>query len=158
MSAAIKTNASLSPDSVLEGGCHCQSIRFRITVQSDQLSILDCNCSICTMKGYLHLIVPQNQFQLLKGSHSTDGTIGTYTFGTHTAKHHFCRQCGITPFYRARSHPDDYDVNLRCLDDYYAVVEKISVIPFDGKDWDKAASTLRARLSSASVVPAPRPQ
>ena len=155
MSGTIRTNASQSPDSVLEGGCHCQSIRFRLTVQSDQLIILDCNCSICTKKGYLHLIVPQSQFQLLKGSHGTDGTIGTYTFGTHTAKHHFCTQCGITSYYRPRSHPDGYSVNARCLDDYYAVFDKMTVIPFDGKNWEVAASTLRARMSSASVSPAP---
>ena len=159
MSGSIKTSASHSPDSVLEGGCHCQSIRFRITVQSDQLSILDCNCSICTKKGYLHLIVPPHQFQLLSGStQSTDATIGTYTFGTHTAKHHYCTTCGITPFYRARSHPDDYDVNVRCLDDYYAVVDKMTVTPFDGKNWETANSSLRARLSSASVMPAPPSQ
>ena len=155
MSGSIKTGASPSPDSVLEGGCHCQSIRFRITVQSDQLNILDCNCSICTKKGYLHLILPQQQFQLLKGATTTDGAIGTYTFGTHTARHHYCRTCGITPYYRARSHPEDYDVNVRCLDDYYAVVDKMIVTPFDGRDWEKAASNLKKRLSAASVMPAP---
>ena len=156
MSGVNHSSVSHSPDSVLEGGCHCQSIRFRITVQSDQLSILDCNCTICTKKGYLHLIVPQGHFQLLRPAQFSDAAIGTYTFGTHTAKHHFCTVCGITPYYRARSHPDDYDVNVRCLDDYYAVVDKMTVTPFDGREnWEKAASTLRQRLSSASVMPAP---
>jgi hypothetical protein len=93
------------------GGCHCGAVRYRVLVE--KLEVIDCNCSICQKKGFIHLIVPADRFTLLQGQ---DELI-TYTFNTGTAKHHFCRNCGIHSFYCPRSHPDGYDVNVRCLDD-----------------------------------------
>src|SRR4029079_2536325 len=89
------------------GGCHCGAVRFRVT--TDLSGILDCNCSICAKKGFLHLIVEPSQFELL-----TDvKALSTYTFGTGTAKHLFCSTCGMHPYYIPRSHPDKIDVNVR---------------------------------------------
>lgn len=111
-----------------EGGCHCGAVRFR--VQVDKREEIACNCSICHKKGFLHLIVPQQQFTLLQG----EDFLTTYTFNTGTAKHLFCRICGIHSFYRPRSHPDSFDVNLRCLEG--AVLSEFTVVPFDGANWE----------------------
>src|SRR5215471_15569886 len=94
-----------------EGGCHCGRVRFRIT--ADLAHIVECNCSICTKKGFLHLIVPPEHFELLRGKDE----LTTYEFNTLTAKHTFCRHCGIHAFYVPRSDPDKFSVNVRCLDD-----------------------------------------
>ncbi|WP_103669142.1 GFA family protein [Pseudanabaena sp. BC1403] len=110
------------------GGCHCGAIRFRVKVRTYEA--IDCNCSICQKKGILHLIVPPEDFELLKG----EDNLSTYTFNTGIAKHHFCKTCGIHPFYRPRSHPNDYDVNVRCLDD--AAIEQFTITHFDGKHWE----------------------
>jgi hypothetical protein len=112
-----------------EGGCHCGSIRFQVMV--DRHLVQDCNCSICRKKGFLHLIVPAEQFTLLKGSDA----LSTYTFNTHIAQHHFCRICGIHPFYRPRSHPHGIDVNVRCLDG--DTLHKFHIEPFDGVNWEE---------------------
>ena len=48
-----------------EGGCHCGRIRFRVT--ADLSGVTYCNCSMCTKKGFLHLIVPPQQFELVSG-------------------------------------------------------------------------------------------
>ena len=93
-----------------QGGCHCGAVRFSVVVDTDEA--MDCNCSICLKKGFLHLIVPPEQFTL----HSGSDMLHLYTFNTHTAKHTFCRICGIHPFYQPRSHPQYIDVNVRCLD------------------------------------------
>ena len=93
-----------------EGGCHCGRVRFRVT--ADLTSISECNCSVCAKKGFLHLIVPPEQFELLSGQDD----LTTYQFNTRTAKHTFCRHCGIHSFYVPRSDPDKIDVNVRCLD------------------------------------------
>ena len=77
------------------------------------LRVTDCNCSICTKKGILHLIVPPERFELISGKDD----LTTYQFNTRTAKHTFCKHCGIHPFYVPRSDPDKIDVNARCLDD-----------------------------------------
>jgi hypothetical protein len=107
------------------GGCHCGRVRFEVRAPS-VLIVLECGCSICAKSGYLHLIVPRSQFQLLTGAES----LTTYTFNTGTAKHLFCSVCGIKSFYVPRSHPDGYSVNARCLD--ATTIEGISIEPFDG--------------------------
>src|SRR5689334_1915901 len=94
------------------GGCHCRKVQFRIQV--DELVAYECNCSICTKKGFLHLIVPKERFELLEGQ----GEVATYRFNTGVARHLFCRTCGIASYYVPRSHPDGFSVNLRCLDGY----------------------------------------
>jgi hypothetical protein len=89
------------------------------------------------MKGYLHLIVPPEDFELVSGEDS----ISTYTFNTGVAKHHFCRVCGVHPFYRPRSHPGQYDVNVRCLDE--DAMSRFLVVPFDGRHWEENVATIR---------------
>lgn len=113
-----------------EGGCHCGRVRFRIQVDLAETPIGECNCSICTKKGILHLIVPPEQFELVSGAES----LTTYRFNTNTARHTFCRYCGMHPFYTPRSHPDHVDVNARCLDG----VEVTALRPrrVDGRDWE----------------------
>jgi hypothetical protein len=114
----------------LEGGCHCGAVRFRITAALT--GVIDCNCSVCTKKGFLHLIIPPEQFTLLSG----EDALATYRFNTGTAKHQFCRHCGIHPFYIPRSDPDKIDVNVRCLDGID--VERLDIAPFDGRNWEDA--------------------
>jgi hypothetical protein len=97
--------------------------------------------AICHKKGIIHLIVPLNRFKLLQG----EDCLSTYTFNTGTAKHHFCRICGIHSFYRPRSHPEGYDVNVRCLDGN--AIEQFNITPFDGAHWEQDIDRLRDRYS-----------
>lgn len=119
-----------------EGGCHCGAVRFRVVVDTHKAD--DCNCSICTKKGFLHLIVPPERFTLLQG----DDVLTTYTFNTGVAQHTFCRICGIHAFYRPRSHPDFFDVNVRCLDGN--VLSRFEIVPFDGANWEQNIHKLRS--------------
>lgn len=119
----------MSNPAIYEGGCHCGAVRFRVKVDKHQATI--CNCSICTKKGFIHLIVPASDFSLLQGEEA----LTTYTFNTGTAKHTFCQTCGIHSFYRPRSHPEGYSVNIRCLDSN--VIDQFEVIRFDGRNWEK---------------------
>lgn len=107
------------------GGCHCGLVRFLVTAELSDVAY--CNCSICAMKGILHLIVSPEKFQLIQGEEN----LSTYEFNTKVAKHRFCKVCGIHPFYIPRSDPDKIDVNARCLDDF----EMLDIVPkqFDGK-------------------------
>jgi hypothetical protein len=114
-----------------EGGCHCGAVRFR--VRGDLATAESCNCSMCTMKGFIHLILPHERFQLLAGG---DDDITVYRFNTGLAKHQFCRHCGVHPFYVPRSDPDKIDVNARCLDGVDPAA--LSPIPFDGRNWEQA--------------------
>ncbi|MDJ0726604.1 MAG: GFA family protein [Prochloraceae cyanobacterium] len=118
-----------------EGGCHCGKIRFKAIVERQVAT--DCNCSICRKKGFLHLIVPEEKFTLLKGAEF----LTTYTFNTGVAKHTFCRICGIHPFYRPRSHPEAIDVNLRCLDG--DILSDFEIEFFDGINWEENVDRIR---------------
>lgn len=112
------------------GGCHCGLVRFEVIAPA-VLSLSECNCSICSRAGHQHLIVPAERFKLLCGSE----VLVSYTFNTHTAKHLFCRVCGIKSFYVPRSHPDGFSVNARCLDP--GTVEGITMRHTDGRHWEK---------------------
>jgi hypothetical protein len=101
-------------------------------VRGDLAAATLCNCSVCTKKGFIHLIVPAADFGLVSGRED----LATYEFNTKTAKHHFCRTCGVHPFYVPRSDPDKIDVNVRCLDDVN--LDALSFPTFDGRNWERA--------------------
>jgi hypothetical protein len=118
------------------GGCHCGAVKFEVRTPAE-IELIDCNCSMCSKTGYLHLIVPKSDFKLVKGKTK----LTTYTFNTGVAKHLFCSTCGIKSFYVPRSHPDGYSVNFRCLDDQEAFAS-VMTTEFDGRAWEKNAGSL----------------
>jgi len=126
-----------------EGSCHCERVRFRVTAALDQ--VVRCNCSICSKKGFLHLIVAPAQFELLAGA----GELTVYTFNTGVAKHQFCRHCGIHPFYVPRSDPDKIDVNVRCLEG--VDVDALKIGAFDGANWEQAIGSASWKDRDAAV-------
>lgn len=115
---------------ILKGGCHCGQVRFEVSSDAD-VKADECNCSICRMSGYLHLLVAKSDFKLLQGNDS----LQTYRFNSGIAQHYFCRECGIKSFYVPRSHPDGISVNVHCLD--RDGIASITVTPFDGTNWEK---------------------
>ncbi|HEX6767204.1 MAG TPA: GFA family protein [Polyangiaceae bacterium] len=123
-------------EKVYEGGCHCGRVRFRATL--DLNDVVECNCSICTKKGFLHAIIAPEKFELASGADE----LTTYTFNTKTARHTFCKHCGIHAFYVPRSHPDKIDVNVRCLDGVELVLVRPK--PFDGKNWEQTVASQRS--------------
>jgi len=114
----------------MQGGCHCGRVRFKVTADLDRVTY--CNCSMCSKKGFLHLIVPPQQFELVSGKDN----LTTYEFNTGTAKHTFCKTCGIHAFYVPRSDPDKIDVNVRCIDGID--IAALSIKTFDGQHWEAA--------------------
>ena len=119
----------------IEGGCHCRAVRFEAAV-AEPVAVLDCNCSICSMTGFRHLIVAHDDFRLLQGEEA----LSRYRFGTLAAEHLFCRICGIKSFYQPRSHPGAYSVNFRCLDPGHGL--EPAVRQFDGRNWEQARAAL----------------
>jgi len=119
---------------IYRGSCHCGAVQYEVEAP-EVIECHECNCSICSKSGYLHLIVPESKFRLLRGEVS----VTTYTFGSGQAKHKFCKICGMKSFYIPRSNPDGYDVNVRCLEPQPA---EIKIEPFDGKNWELHAHEL----------------
>ncbi|MEE8538732.1 MAG: GFA family protein, partial [Woeseiaceae bacterium] len=112
-----------------KGGCHCGRIRFEVEALGD-LEVNECNCSICRLTGFLHLIVRKDDFRLVSGQDD----LSTYQFNTGVARHFFCAVCGVKSFYIPRSNPDGYSVNARCLDP--GTVTSMTIETFDGRNWE----------------------
>ncbi|CZF86650.1 GFA family protein [Grimontia marina] len=95
------------------GSCHCGSVTFEFE-EHEIKSGLRCNCSICQKKGALMsaFTVPPEAMNIK----AAEGVLATYSFGSGTAKHHFCNRCGIYPFHQTLRKPGHYRVNLGCLD------------------------------------------
>jgi len=116
-------------------GCHCGAVRFEARLP-ETVKAQACNCSICAMTGFVHVIVPEQRFRLLQGGES----LTTYTFNTGVARHLFCAKCGVKSFYRPRSNPDGWSVNARCLDGTDGL--DIEIEAFDGQNWEESAPAL----------------
>jgi len=125
------TNEKKKPNErTYRGGCHCGRVRFEVRGNLERVS--ECNCSICTKKAYVHWIVPRSAFRLLTKSDD----IASYAFNTKTARHLFCPNCGVAPFYIPRSDPESLDVNVRCLEGVN--LAKLEHDRFDGRHWEQA--------------------
>ncbi len=94
----------------------------------------DCNCSLCHRKGAIYLKISEvNSVRVLSG----ESDLAVYEFNTNTAKHYFCRSCGVHPFHRPRFAPERWSVNARCLEEF-----DLSAYPrttFDGQNWERSA-------------------
>ena len=94
------------------GSCHCGAVQFAI--ESDFPELTMCDCSICKRKNALMVKVHESRFTLLAG----EDALTEYQFHTHTARHYFCKVCGIYPFHRKRVTPDHYGINVHCLEGF----------------------------------------
>ncbi|XP_075494199.1 uncharacterized protein LOC142531814 [Primulina tabacum] len=130
-----------------KGGCHCKRVRWQVRAPKSVVTWL-CNCTICSMRGNTMFVVPSQQFELEQDSKQF---LTTYTFGTHTAKHTFCRICGITSFYIPRSNPDGIAVTFSCVDP--GTLAHVEIRKFDGTDWEGSFS--RTGISACSKTDAP---
>ncbi len=135
------------------GGCHCGAVRFRVRAPADPAAFeaVVCNCSMCTKKALIHLIVSPDRFSLL----TSPAALQTYTFGTHTARHTFCGTCGIHPFYTPRSHPNSVDVNVRCLDD--VDLSRVQAQAFNGRAWESHIHELKPEPDAPTARPTEAP-
>ena len=112
------------------GSCHCEGVKFKF--KSDELvQIWNCNCSICDMLNYQHLFVKHDLFELISG----EELISEYNFESRSAKHYFCKKCGIKSFYQPRSHPEMFSINFRCVEDPPEIKE---IIHFDGINFEES--------------------
>ena len=118
------------------GRCHCGAVSFEAWVHT-RSEVQYCNCSMCRMCGYQHLIVPGDCFRLMTGRNA----IREYNFESRTARHFFCKFCGVKSYYVPRSNPDGFSLNVRCM-----VIPgdcELNFTSFDGQNWEDNAETLR---------------
>lgn len=114
---------------LLEGGCHCGKIRYSLVPQDPK--VVECNCSLCTKKGALHLRAQEGSFQVTQGA----GEARLYQAGTKIAKHFFCPHCGTQVYGNPRRAPSAFNVNARTLDRFWELLPQWEKTYFDGRSW-----------------------
>ena len=100
------------PLQTYRGSCHCGAVAFEIDTDFPELTT--CDCSMCRRRNALMVKVHETRLRLLRGAES----LAEYQFNTMTARHFFCRTCGIYPFHRKRVTPDHFGVNVHCLENF----------------------------------------
>ncbi|XP_022095696.1 centromere protein V-like isoform X2 [Acanthaster planci] len=127
------------------GGCHCGKVRFEVQAPT-KLTVFNCNCSICVMKGIRPFTVPSSNFKLLQG----EDNLTCYTYNTKQAQHFFCKTCGVESFYTPRLLPNDKGVLINCLDKGTLETTDITVIDFDGQNWNEAVEKYNTNIKEVS--------
>lgn len=98
--------------------CHCGSVKFKVTLSDGLNTARRCNCSYCRMRGAIAVSAPLSGIEIIEGKDK----LTEYRFNTRQAAHFFCSMCGIYTFHQRRSNPEQYGVNVACLE---------GVSPFD---------------------------
>ncbi|WKB51814.1 GFA family protein [Eleftheria terrae] len=123
-----------------QGSCHCGAVRFEVDLDLSA-GTGRCNCSFCSKARWWGAITRPDDFRLLAG----EAELGDYHFGSHSAHHLFCRQCGVRPFGRgdiAEIGGPYVSVNVACLDEVSpADLAAVPVKTMDGRHdnwWQEA--------------------
>lgn len=93
--------------------CHCGAVKLALSLPNGIEKPRRCDCSLCRRKGAIVASVPLDGITLLQGEES----LTLYQFNTHTAKHYFCKICGIYTHHQRRSDPTEYGYNVGCLEE-----------------------------------------
>lgn len=92
--------------------CHCGTVRFTVLLSAGLSTARRCNCSYCSMRGAVAVTARQGDVQVQQG----EAALTLYQFNTGEARHYFCSKCGIYTFHQRRSSPDQYGINVACIE------------------------------------------
>ena len=92
--------------------CHCGAVEIELDLPDGLIDIRRCDCSVCRRRGAIAASLPLSSIHILKGTES----LKLYQFNTMTAKHYFCSNCGIYTHHQRRSNPEQYGINVDCLE------------------------------------------
>ena len=111
----------------IHGSCHCGKVSYTLD-EEPPAEAMECNCSICRRKGYLHHFSTPEKFTL----HGSRDDIAVYTFNKHNIRHQFCKSCGCAPFAEGTGPGGQpmIEINLRCAEDID--LDGLKITRFDG--------------------------
>lgn len=92
--------------------CHCGAVELEVRLSDGLNTARRCNCSFCRRRGAIAASVPLDGLRIVRGEEN----LTLYTWGTHTAKHWFCKTCGNYTHHQRRSNPNEYGVNVGALE------------------------------------------
>jgi len=130
-------NSKMNARVTYRGSCHCGRVSFELDAKLDY--VMECSCSLCRRVGALWHGASDASLRITAG----EDELTLYQFNTMTAKHYFCRRCGVHPFSRPRLDPGRWAVNVRCIEG--VDLASLALRRFDGANWEEAAKSLYAQ-------------
>lgn len=97
---------------LLKGSCHCGAVEFEVDLEDGIQNVRHCDCSLCRRKCAYVASAPLNKLTVTKGADN----LSLYQWNTKTAKHYFCKICGIYTHHQRRSNPNEYGFNVGCIE------------------------------------------
>jgi hypothetical protein len=136
-------NTAFDSDSrpLYQAACHCGTVRFTLLLTDEWRTIRRCNCSYCRMRGAVAVSADLGDIKVLEG----EDTLTLYQFNTGEAKHYFCSKCGIYTFHQRRSSPNQYGVNVACI-------EGMSPFDFEKVPVNNGSSHPKDRTNGSSQI------
>lgn len=92
--------------------CHCGAVELAVTLSDGLNSKRRCDCSFCRRRGAVAVSARLDGIRIVRG----ENALSLYQFNTGSAKHYFCRHCGIYTHHQRCSNPNEYGVNAGALE------------------------------------------
>ena len=92
--------------------CHCGAVEVMVQFDNGLENIRRCDCSLCRRKGAVMAMVPITHLKVTKGQDN----LTMYQWNTKVAEHYFCKTCGIYTHHKRRSNPNQYGINIACIE------------------------------------------
>jgi hypothetical protein len=96
----------------VNGVCHCGTVKFKVELSDGLKTARRCTFSLCRMRGAVLVSARLGGVHVVAG----EDKLASYRFNTGTAQHFFCSGCGIYTHHQRRSNPNEYGVNVACLE------------------------------------------
>lgn len=93
--------------------CHCGAVELSVLLPEGLKEPCRCDCSLCRRRGTVVVDVDLSNLSVVEGADA----LALYQFNTNTARHFFCKICGIHTHHQRRSNPKQYSINVGCLED-----------------------------------------
>lgn len=95
----------------MKASCHCGAVVLDVTLTNGLSDTSRCDCSFCRRRAAPAVTAPKDGVRIVQGADA----LTLYQWGTQTARHHFCKFCGIYMFHNRRANPDEIGVNMGTL-------------------------------------------
>ena len=110
----------------IQASCHCGAVIIQADLSGPISSARRCNCSFCKRRQAANVSAPVSSLKVLQG----EDNLGLYTWGSHVAKHWFCKTCGIYTHHRRKFAADEVGINVGCIEG----VDPSTLEPFEWND------------------------
>ena len=97
---------------IVNGSCHCGAVKFEVELDRSLETARRCDCSMCRRRSAYMADVRLEGLTVTKGADN----LTLYEWNTKTAKHYFCKTCGIYTHHQRRSNPEEYGFNIACIE------------------------------------------